>query len=240
MNLSALRTALCNGLGFGFVVAAAIYVDSNIHHIVFGIREYPFGYKTVFLSIIVTIATYFINILNINYYRKAICTFFCFMLPIVFLLLTIFLRPVFPHPSVLGVSLVYSTIIALTVLINEYKISDDFLDFKTISERVKLEKVKIEYDFWFKLFMTSLSGFSLWALYYSYYFSQRYLSFTNIKIEQILLESVFNMAFVLSLILFSLLCLEIVKKIFIIKNMLLRVTKSISDHPENIPARPAR
>jgi hypothetical protein len=235
MNWFALRIGLCNAIGFGAVVAAAIYVDSNIHHSIYGIREYPFGYGTVFLSPIILIITYAVNIAKIGYHKKFIYTFLCFMLPITILLFTTFFKPIFPHPSVLAVSLLYSTIIALTVLIKNYEISDRFLYSESISEGVKLEKVKLEYDFWFKSFITILTGYSLWALYFIYNFSLTYPTVTNIKNEIILLGNVFNMAFTLSLFFFSLLCLEFVKKLFAIREMLLKVPKDKKDTQMIIP-----
>ena len=74
----------------------------------------------------------------------------------------------FPNAWIVLVPICFSLIITISVIIHDHNINFDFIyeSDKIISESIKLTRIRLEYDIWFKLFLTIITGYSVIALSY--------------------------------------------------------------------------
>jgi len=232
MDLFALRTGIFNALAYALLVSVVTYGDSHMHHVVYGIRNYPLGYSVLLLSIPIFILTYkfnadnkiFSGFLEINYSldKKPFLTFLSLIIPI-FLLLWINFQPEFPHMCIFQFSLGYALVIALTVHAHNHKINFDFIKDDLIGDPVKIERVRLEYETWFRLIAAIVAAYCLINLYIFSQLIGLIEQITAVRSEQLLSMRIVGFFIYLGAFFSFFWIIELIKKSQFVKNQLLQI-----------------
>jgi hypothetical protein len=232
MSRFALKIALLNALAYIYPVVMATYIDSLIHHVVFGPRYYWMGYGVVLGSIFIFIFTYisnstFITIIysKIDYSARwrSLLTFLSLYVPILIVLVVNF-GPEFPHMAISTNSLGYGLMIASIVYVHEYKAN--FSDINNeISQYIKVERLKLEYMTWLAVTIGLLISFIFFCLIlYSVFpdLSKQYTIYPN---EQVLLFNSFVLDLFLAIIFSIFAFIELFTRVQHFKNQLMYIKK---------------
>jgi hypothetical protein len=235
MDRFALRIGMFNALAYGLLVGIVTYGDSHIHHIVYGVRNYPLGYSVIWLSVLIFIFTYIFNAydkmsfgsLKINYSlnRKVFLTFSSLIIPTL-LMLWINFRPEFPHMSIFQFSLGYALVIALTVHAHNHTIDFKFIKEDLISESVKIERVRLEYETWFRLISALMAAYFLLNLYIFSQLIGLIEQITGIRSEQLLTLRILGFFIYLGAFFSLFWFIELIKKSQFVKDQLLQLHSS--------------
>lgn len=236
MDRFALRIAIFNALAYILLVSIVTYGDSHIHHAVYGIRNYPLGYSAIWLSIIVFVCTYKFNVndkISLSFFnlyydldkdKKPFLTFLSLILPI-FLLLWFNFRPEFPHMCIFQFSLGYALVIALTVHAHNYKINFSFLE-DDLRDIVKIERIKLEYETWFRLIAAIVAAYCLINLYIFSQLIGLVEQITKDLNEQLLTMRIVGFFIYLGAFFSFFWIIELIKKSQLVKDQLLTIRKS--------------
>ena len=215
------------------LVSVVTYGDSHIHHIVYGIRNYPYGYYATLPAIIVFILTYIVNanirlsfdsfniVPRLDKNKRPFLTFLLLIIPI-FILIVINFQPEFPHMCIFQFSLGYALVIALTVHTHNYDINFGFLD-EDISDKVKIERVKLEYETWFRLIAAIVAAYCLINLYIFSQLIGLVEQITMDRGEQLLTMRIVGFFIYLGAFFSFFWIIELIKKSQFIKDQLLRI-----------------
>jgi hypothetical protein len=234
MDRFAFRTGLFNALAYALLVGIVTYGDSHMNHIVYGVRNYPLGYSVILLSIPIFIITYIFNAnnkisfgpLEINYSSniKPFLTFFSLIIPI-FLLLWVNFKPEFPHMCIFQFSLGYALVISLTVHAHNHIINFDFIKNDLISESVKIERVRLEYETWFRLIAALMAAYFLLNLYIFAQLIGLIEQITVVRSEQLLTLRIVGFFIYLGAFFSFFWFIELIKRSQFIKDQLLQIRK---------------
>lgn len=231
MSRFALKIALLNAIAYTYPVFMATYVDSLIHHIVFGPRYYWMGYDVVLGSIFVFVFTYIFNSTHIitiyskiNYTAKwkSLLTFLSLYIPVIIILVLNF-SPEFPHMAVSTNSLGYGLMIASIVYVHEYKPSLGDIHNKKVSEYIKVERLKSEYITWLAVTLGLLVSFIVFCLILYSVFPDLSKQYTNYPQEQVLLFNSFVLDLFMAIIISIFAFIELFTRIQYSKNQLMHV-----------------
>ena len=222
----ALKIAVCNFIGYCTSVGIPMVLDPLLVKRYFGYSIYSFGYDIYLLAPIIAICTYIANTKETEARKKSILTFM--ILVIATWPMTKYFTP-FPNLSILVLSLCFATVISISVYIHNYKIKFNlyYEDIATIP--LNIEAIKIEYETWFRLFLTQLTGVSVIAI--THYVSLKSLNTiaTPDPTEQsYLMVAVTIEQMVLMIVYLATTCYEFLDKLFLIKNQI----KNIKPKPE--------
>jgi hypothetical protein len=225
----ALKISILNALSYIVIVLSVTYVDSHIHHLTHGLRNYPLGYSVGWISILIFILTFMIHskkdreIFN-SAKTKAILTFLVVVATNVFLNYKYF-PPEFPHAIIVFGSIMYEMIIFFIVYIRNFELKFNFLLNRHIDKNAKIERIKLEYDIWKNFFFVLIAGFSGWILVWLQGVRDVGEMVTTSSAEQELVRThiIFLTSFgsFLGILLFS----EVAKKILIIRNQLDKIRR---------------
>lgn len=228
----ALRTGIFNALAYVFLVSVVTYGDSHMNHVVYGVRNYWLWYYVNFLSILILYFTYKFNIgykvsirfskINYSFNNKPVLTFLTLIIPI-FLLLWVNFRPEFPHMSIFQFSLGYAFVIASTVHTHNHRINFEFINNKLISESVKIERVKLEFETWFRLFVSLMAAYFLLNLYVFSQLTNLIGQITKNPGEQLLTLRCMGFLIFLGAFFSFFWFIELMKKTQLIKDQLLKI-----------------
>lgn len=209
--------ATSNSLGYLISVGIPIFLDPMIrHHVLYGPRTYDHSGAIMLLSIIIFLFTFVLTISNLQSQIKSVLNFII-LVGIVWSLLPIF-KPEYPHAAVFLIPLTFGIITSASIYIHYYKIDSSILE-SSKDNTIKIEKIKLEYETWFRFFLVILTGYV--AVYISFGSGLKNLSslITYDGGEQFLIQAIYIMAASINAIVFAIcICLEFVKKINEIKN----------------------
>jgi hypothetical protein len=220
VNLFASRIAICNTIGYCLSVGIPTFLDPQIHHPLYGVRDpYPADVWIFLGAIPVLYFSYRIIIHKMDFRLKSALTglivlfFTWFTLPN--------FRPEWPHLGVLLSPISFAFLTSISVWIHFHEIDFSFVDDSSIIKEAKIEGLKLEYETWFRMFLGILAGFFLMGV--SFYSGlPKYIEiFTPIKSEQFVYQGFTSVYIILVLIIFLFtICLEMVNKISEIKKRL--------------------
>lgn len=71
-----------------------------------------------------------------------------------------------PNYWILTVPICFAILTTAAIAIHDYEIDLDYMYSKIINKSIKLMKIKLEYDIWFKSFLSILTGYSVIAVTY--------------------------------------------------------------------------
>lgn len=228
LKLFPIKIAICNSIGYLVSVGVPIFCDPLIeHNYTFGPRVYPIGYSVFLGAIPIFLISLFFDICNIKKETKSILI--CLSLVIPTWLTLSYFKPEFPHLWVLLVPIIFSLYISISVYIHDYEIRyDDFISLESISEKVKIEKIKLDYETWFRLFLAILTGYAVMAITYLTKLTDWVKMFTPIEKEQFMIQYFYSLAIFISAIIFIItVCIEMIKKITETKDKLACIPKDI-------------
>lgn len=243
MDRFALRIAIFNAVAYILLVSIVTYGDSHINHIVYGVRNYPLQYYVAIPSIIIFISTYKFNAKSkvsfdllkidckLDKNKKPFITFFALIIPI-FLMLWINFRPEFPHMCIFQFSLGYALVIALTVHAHNYNINFDFIT-ADLGDNIKIERLKLEYETWFRLIAAVVTAYCLINLYI---FSQLIGLVEQITLnrdEQLLTMRIVGFFIYLGAFFSFFWIVELIKKSQLIKDQLINISRPTRNSNEN-------
>lgn len=218
----ALIVALINAIAFAIITMGATYVDSQIHHVIWGVRIYPWGYKVALLSFPLLICTYVLNSRKHTGFKKAIFTCISFISFIIITLILNFYKEL-PHMGVLNTSLSFLIILSAIVYMHNYQFNFDFLKDEQISDKVKLERVKIEHETWFRVLVYLIAAFAaIMAAGYAFIPNNARLLSENPK-DIYLLNQALTISSVLEMMMCVWLFIEIFNKTILIKNQIITI-----------------
>jgi len=163
IDYGSFEIAVWNSVGSILAVGIPTFIDPQLeHHVRYGARIYPLGEWVLLISLLVFALTLILNInKNFSTKKKAILTFCAILLP-TWATLPVF-KPEFPHMNVFGYPIYFGLISAGVVLLRGSKVDFSFLK-SNISYETKLERLKIEYNYWFKLAAASIATYGLFAI----------------------------------------------------------------------------
>ena len=230
MNQFALKIALLNAIAYTYPVLMATYVDSLIHHVIFGPRYYWMGYGVAFGSVFIIICTYIFNsniqliYSNINYSARwrSLLTFLSLYIPIMAVLVVNF-GPEFPHLAISTNSLGYGLMVALIVYVHEYKPNLTIINDKKASEYLRIERLKSEYITWLAVTLTLLISFIVFCLILYNVFPDLSMQYTNNPQEQVLLFNSFVLDLFLAIIFSIFAFIELFTRVQYSKDQLMNV-----------------
>jgi hypothetical protein len=235
MDRFALRIGIFNALAYILLVSVVTYGDAHMHHVVYGIRNYPLGYSVIWPSILIFIFTYKFNVDNkisfgpikFNYSldKKPFLTFFSLIIP-TFLMLGINFLPEFPHMCIFQFSLGYALVIALTVHAHNHIINFDFINDNLIRDNVKIERVKLEYETWFRIIAALVTAYCLINLYIFSQLIGLIEQITVFRSEQLLSMRIVGFFIYLGAFFSFFWFIELIRKSQIIKDQLLKIRKA--------------
>ena len=228
-KLFAAKIAVCNAIGYIVSVGGPTIIDQLIkHNSVYGPRIYPLG-SLVFLGFIpVALVSYIFNINNRTAEVRSSLTFLSLVI-LTWLTLPYF-KPEFPHLWVLLVPVVFGLSTSVSVYIHNYEIDSEIIFIGDISEQVKIEKIKLEYETWFRLFLTVLTGYTVIAITYLTKVPEIVKMFTPNDEEQFILQGGFSVSICIAAMVFMVtVCLEMIKKITSIKNKMTCIPKPANE-----------
>lgn len=201
MRKFALKTSICNAVGYIVAVGVPTIIDPMIeHHLKYGARIYPLGYWVFLFSILVFGLTYVGNHKNWSAVKKSLYTLGALVGP-TWLTLGNFL-PERPHAFVLLVPIWFGILVATTVYVHNYQINFDFVHDDKIDMLVKVEKIKIEHDTWFKILLGLITMYGLALLYIYMYLRDFVPIITSSGTEQNTLIVTFAATVIINAILF--------------------------------------
>jgi hypothetical protein len=224
-NWFAIRIVICNAIGYCISVGIPTFLDPQIHHPIYGLREYPLGGWILLGALIVCISTYIIILYELDLRLKSVLVGLSLII-ITWMTLPNF-RPEWPHLGVLLTPISFAVLTSISVFIHFYEIDFEFINDPLVIKEAKIEGLKLEYETWFRLFLGILAGFFLiGGSFYS--LLPKYVEiFTSLKSEQFIYQGFTAVSFVSILIIFlSTLCFELLQKILIIKNKLQNLSKT--------------
>lgn len=161
INRNNLDIAFWNGIGTLLAVGIPTFIDPLLeHHVRYGSRTYPLGKWVLLISLLVFCITLILNAtIKSPLKRKALFTLFAIIIPTWALLP--FFKPESPHFVVTVVPIFFGSISATVVLLRDYQIDFSYLLDSTVSIQTKLERLKIEYDYWYRLGLALLGTYGL-------------------------------------------------------------------------------
>ena len=217
IHKSNLDIATANAIGSLFAVGIPTFIDSKLEHHIMGpsLGNYPMGYWILLISVVVFLLTLIVNVKEKTH--KARNTVLAIVVP-TYLTLWNFL-PQFPHLNVVVMPVYFGLISGGVVLIRDYKIDLSFL--KSSKDNIKLEQLKIEYDFWFKVGVTSFGTYATIIITTALQMNNIFEIITPEPIEIFYLETAFLIVLIANIIWFLTgLMREIIRKIMFIKQQI--------------------
>jgi hypothetical protein len=122
--------------------------------------------------------------------------------------------------------IIFASIIVTSIYIHNYEINFKFTDDNSITERVKIELVKMHYETWFRLLLTILAGYAAIAISFTSFIPTLAALMDSDKNEQFLIFNfTFFAAILVSIVFLVTICSEIIAKIFFITNQLKNIKK---------------
>lgn len=228
-RLFPLKISILNALSYLVIVLSVTYVDSHIHHITHGLRDYPLDYSVGWISIPIFILTYLINsmrgtkIFN-SAKSRAILTFLVVVVSNV-ILNYVYFQPEFPHSILVFGSIMYEIIILFIAYIHNYELQFKFLQDKRIDKNAKIERIRLDYDIWKSFLFILIAGFSGWILVWLQGVRDvgEMVTISSAEQELVRTHMIFLSSFgsFLGILLFS----EVAKKILIIRNQLDKIRR---------------
>jgi hypothetical protein len=232
MSRFKLKISIANTLGFLISVGAPLYVGSRIPNSIYGVRENPWCWLILLSSLIIfyfsllAIDEKALKKVHLNFELKFILNFIILVGGTWFWLPSF--KP-FPDPWMLSVPLMFAFITSIAVYLHEYKIDFDFINQRSIEGKLKLERIKMEHETWFRLFITVLSGYAVTALSVASIFPEIAKSMTSDIGEHKLILDVFIFSLIINALIFILvLCPEFLIKIQNIKLQITRIPRDKS------------
>lgn len=226
----AANIAICNAIGYLVSVGGPTIMDPLIEHsYAFGPRTYPLGWLIFLGAIPMSAISYKVNISNFKIVKKSVLT--CLSVLLTWLTLLCF-GPEYPHIWVLMVPVVFGLTTSTAVYIHNYKLNFEFLLFEHISECVKVEKLKLDYETWFRLFLAVLTGYAAIAITYLTKVPELVKILTPNEKEQFIMQAGFFLAISIASIVFLMtICLEMIRKTTNIKNKMICIVKHLRECP---------
>ena len=213
-----LEIAFANAVGSLFAVGIPTFIDSKLEHHIMGnsLGNYPMGYWVLLIGVLVFLLTLIVNVIDNSH--KAFYTVLAIVIP-TYLTLPNFL-PQLPHLNVVIMPVYFGLISGGVVLIRDYKVDLSFL--KSSKENIiKLEQLKVEYDFWFKVGVTSFGTYATIIITTALQINNIFEIITPEPIEIFYLETAFLIVLIANIIWFLTgLMREIIRKIMFIKQQI--------------------
>ena len=215
---SNLDVATANAIGSLFAVGIPTIIDPKLEHhlMVDSLEKYPMGYWICLIAVVVFFLTLIVNSKESTH--KARNTVLVIVIP-TYLTLGNFL-PQFPHLNVVVMPVYFGLISGAVVLIRDYKIDLSFL--KSSNDiNIKLEQLKIEYEFWFKVGVTSFGTYATIIITTALQINNIFEIITPEPIEIFYLETAFLIVLIANITWFLIgLMREIIRKIMFIKQQI--------------------
>lgn len=219
IDRSSFEIAFWNGAGSLLAVGIPTIMDPLLeHHVRYGSRTYPFGKWIFLIGIIVFFLTYISNSnKKLSTKNKALFTLVAIFLP-TWLTLPFF-KPEFPHPNVVFTPIYFGLISASAVVLRGYEIDFSSLNDSNISPMIKLERLKLEYDFWKSLGVASLATYGLFVISIAMQMGKTIETITKEPSEIFLMNGTFAFSLILNAVWFLKgFLIEIISKINYIRN----------------------
>lgn len=217
IDSSSFEIAVWNMVGSLLAVGIPTFIDPLLkHHVTYGPRTY--SHWVLLISLLVFFLTLILNTQkNFSPKKKAVLTICAILLPTWATLP--FFRQEFPHMNVLLTPIWFGLISAGVVILRGYEIDFSFLKNSNISYQTKLERLKLEYHFWFKLYVPLLATYGLFVISIAMQMSKNNEIITSEPSEIFLLQRAFGTMLILNAIWFLKgILIEIITKIINIKN----------------------
>lgn len=132
--------------------------------------------------------------------------------------------PELPHANILFGPIWFGAIVALIVYARNHKINFDFVrEDNNIDWRVKIERIKLEHDAWFKILVGLLAIYGLGLIYIYMYVSAYLVRITPCPAEQTHLTVAFALATIVNVLMFFIFVWEMLARIGEIRRSLLNV-----------------
>lgn len=175
MNTFAIRTSLANTVGYCVAVGIPTILDSRLHsHVDYGARTYPAGNWIFLPGIAVFVLTYLVCAKNWSCIHTPFLKTLAVVSVLVFMAsFTLYnFLPEFPHAHVVFVSIWFGIIIGLGVYITTHTIDLGFMRRDDIEPQLKTERLKMEYDFWWKIFTATSTSYGVSLVYIWIYLTE--------------------------------------------------------------------
>lgn len=161
----ALWVSLCNFIGYCVSVGGPIILDPQLkHRVPYGKAEYHPDLLTYTLPVLIFAVTYIINSRRTSPACKGVLTFLAILLT--WGTMYIF-APQVPHSTVLFFPIWFGLLAAMTTFIRNYDMRFTFVNDNSIDKSARIERIKMEHDFWFKILFMIL-GYYVMLIIYSY------------------------------------------------------------------------
>lgn len=213
------QIAMFNSIGYLVSVGLPIFIDPLIkHHFLYGPRSYEHSNAILLLSIILFFFTLLLTYLDIQVRIKSFFNFMGFVCGS-WLLLPYF-KPEYPHPCVLLIPIAFSLITSTSIFIHYHEINFKILELSK-NAQAKIEKIKLEYETWFRFFLAILAGYV--AVSVAFFTGVKNISalITPDAGEQFIIQAVFVICGSINAFVFlSCVCIEFLRKINFIKDKL--------------------
>jgi hypothetical protein len=222
LDAYAVMVALSIWIGYSFSVGIPTYVD---HRIGLSESQFPLEYWILVPGPFLALFIYKIIISEkYDYLKKSIIT----LISINFVSWFALLNFGFPHTHVLTYSMSIGLVLAISVYIHYFEL-EPYLNYvydKSISEIVKVEKIKLDYDLWKNIFLTSLSTYAVVSIGSLAFFAQlTKIVSDDIENQHLLMNALGMDVSLVSLIFLILVCSEFIKKLSAIKEKLSEIKK---------------
>ena len=201
MRTLALKTSIWNAIGYAVTVGIPTIVDPLLEHAVkYGARIYPLGYWILLPSIVVLGLTYFVCVKKWSASTKR---------SLVFIILLIFswatlgnFLPEFPHLWILLVPIWFGSLVALTVYVGNYWIDYSFIQDGQIDRSVKMLRISLEHDSWFRILIGTIGGYVLILIYIFMFMKDFIPTISTWQTEQFFLMIAYSVTIALNILLF--------------------------------------
>lgn len=201
MRKFAWKVAVWNTIGYAVSVGIPTIVDPRTqHHVSYGARTYSLGYWVFLLSGLVFGLTYLVSINNRSAIWKGRAALLVLVIP-TWATLWNFL-PEFPHANVLFTPIWFGVIVGLTVYVRNHRLKLDFVHDPEIDRLVRVERVRMEYDTWFRILVGVTATYGLGLIYIYLFLKEIVVVQTTCPMEQMTLVVVFAAAVLLNALLF--------------------------------------
>jgi hypothetical protein len=157
------RVATWNSIAFCFVATGVTYVDARLtSHIVYGSREYLFGYWICILGPVIGLTTWHVTRRMHSWTKKAATPAALLMLA-GFISLPVFASPFphgeFPHGMIAAALLEIGLVSLLTCIVHFIPLRHEWLASTVLGRDVKIERIKELSQFWRTLAFSMAFGY---------------------------------------------------------------------------------
>jgi hypothetical protein len=234
LNSYAMMVALSIWVGYSLSVGIPTYVDPRI-----GVSQsqFPLGYWILVPGPFLALFVYkIIDSEKYDCFKKSIVTLISINL-VSWLTLPNF---GIPHTHVLIASMSFGLVSAISVYIHFFEPNFYYLYDESISETVKIAKIKLDYDIWKNIFLTSLTIYATISIGSLAFFAQLVKIVADNNKNQSLLANALGMdVSLVSVIFLILVCSEFIKKLSCIKEKLTEIKKHAQEATAVVPPAPS-